>query len=80
VKRHLSPDGSFYGNVSIGRALREDGNWQGFPVVRRPLEFYERACLNAGLSLKLLGPVRDLGHVSGRPPDLHEMLQIRHIL
>jgi SAM-dependent methyltransferase len=78
VKLHLSPDGSFYANVNIGR--QQDEIWQGFPVVWRSLNFYERACLKEGLSLKVTGPLRDFGHVSEViAPDAQQMLRIRQI-
>ncbi len=77
-KFHLSPDGSFYANVNIGQ--QQDGIWQGFPVVWRSLNFYERVCLNEGLSLKVMGPLRDFGHVSEVvAPDAQQMLRIRQI-
>jgi cyclopropane fatty-acyl-phospholipid synthase-like methyltransferase len=78
VKLHLSPDGSFYANVNIGQ--QQDGFWQGFPLVWRSLNFYEQACLKEGLSLKVMGPLRDFGHVSaGLAPEAQQMLRIRQI-
>ena len=80
VKRHLSPDGSFYANVNIGEASH-DGSWQGFPHVYRSVKFYQGACLNAGLSLQLMGSLRELGHVSGNPGlgDAQQMLQVKRL-
>lgn len=63
VARHLAQDGVFYANVRIG--ARDDGGWQGFPVVTRPMSFYEEACAAVGLSVAVIGPLRDLGHVTG---------------
>jgi SAM-dependent methyltransferase len=61
VRRHLKDDGSFYGNVNVSD--RPDGSWrQGFPVVRRSLQFYEEACSRNGLHVKDLGPLTDFGH------------------
>ena len=78
VKRHLVFDGSLYANVNIGER-RQDETWQGFPVVHRSLNFYEQACLKAGLSFRAMGALRNFGHVSGVPlQDAQQMLHIRH--
>ena len=37
VQKHLSKDGAFYANVNIGE--RKDGQWQGFPIVWKTLDF-----------------------------------------
>jgi SAM-dependent methyltransferase len=77
AKRHLSPDGIFYANVNIGE-VRQLSSWQGFPVQSRPGEFYQEACMDAGLSLQLLGTLRDVGHVSGTDSqDNQQMLKIK---
>ncbi len=66
VRRHLSDDGCFYGNVNIGN--KPTGSWEKFPVVKRSLQFYEEACLRNGLRLEDLGPLTDLGHnMSDKP-------------
>lgn len=78
VSRHLEANGSFYGNVHVGDASQDRG-WRSFPVVFRPEAFYERACRDAGLSLRTMGPLRDLGHVSGREGDSSQMLEIRKV-
>jgi cyclopropane fatty-acyl-phospholipid synthase-like methyltransferase len=78
VKSHLSSSGSFYANVNIGER-RLNGAWQGFPRVSRPANFYKQACLKAGLSLRIIGPLRNFGHISGAAfQDAQQMLQIRH--
>jgi SAM-dependent methyltransferase len=65
IGRHLAPSGCFYGNMQIGDDT--EGQWLHFPVVWRPLEFYEVAAQRHGLKLANLGPLRSLGHVSGSP-------------
>jgi SAM-dependent methyltransferase len=63
ASRHLRDDGVFYANVRIGTG--QDGEWQGFPVVTRPMAFYASEAEAHGLSCDALGVLRDLGHVSG---------------
>jgi cyclopropane fatty-acyl-phospholipid synthase-like methyltransferase len=77
VKRHLTSDGSFYANVNVGER-QQDGTWESFPHVYRSVNFYEQACLKAGLSLKVMGALRDFGHISGvASQDAQRMLHIR---
>jgi SAM-dependent methyltransferase len=70
---HLAPDGRLLATVQIG-AAREDGTWDAFPNLWRPLAFYERAAEAHGLVVEDLGPLSALGH----PPDVvnahHHML------
>lgn len=66
VAEHLCPDGRFFANVKIGRE-ESHGRWQGFPVVTRPLTFYERESHAVALSVAVLGSLERLGHRSGRP-------------
>jgi len=61
VERHLLDDGLFLANVNIGD--RQDGRWQGFPVVWRTFDFYTAACSRHALDITDLGPLRDLGHI-----------------
>jgi SAM-dependent methyltransferase len=76
VSVHLAEEGVFYTNVNIGE--REQGNWQGFPVVWRSLEFYSQACALYGLIVSDLGPLIDLGHISNiESQDNQRMLEIR---
>lgn len=61
----LAGAGSFYANVNIGD--RDEGEWQGFPVVWRPREFYENLATHHGLDMSDLGSLNALGHRSGIP-------------
>lgn len=61
--RHLEPAGQMFANVNAGSA--PDRIWQGFPVVTRPLRFYEDLATRAGLRVEPLGTLRELGHASG---------------
>ncbi len=76
VTKHLSEQGVFYANVNIGNARRE-GNWCGFPVVSRSLEFYNHACAMHGAVVSDLGPLKSLGHISNViSQDTQRMLSI----
>jgi cyclopropane fatty-acyl-phospholipid synthase-like methyltransferase len=76
VSKHLSKDGIFYANVNIGN--QKDGNWQGFPVANRSLEFYKDLCESNGLSLKVIGTIGEFGHNSGiKAQDDQPMLEIK---
>lgn len=61
ASRHLSDNGVFYANINAG--CTPDGEWQGFPVVWRTLDFYQSACARHGLTLSDLGPLSAHGHV-----------------
>ena len=75
VQKHLSKDGAFYANVNIGE--RKDGEWQGFPIVWKTLDFYGRECTRYGLTHADLGPLRDHGHISNiMSQDSQRMLKI----
>jgi len=75
VNRHLSNEGVFYANVHAGG--EKEGNWQGFPVVTRTLDFYSGACARNGLTVSDLGPLKNLGHVSNeQAQDNQRMLSI----
>jgi SAM-dependent methyltransferase len=77
VAEHLNPVGTFYGNVNIGQW--REGDWQGFPVVTRPLNFYEREAAKCHLRLKVIGSLESLGHLTGRSDqDEQIMLELRH--
>jgi SAM-dependent methyltransferase len=72
--RHLAPSGAFYANVNLDRA--PERRWQGFPVVSRPLDFYEHLGASAGLRVAELGRLCELGHLSGDPAaDAQAMLR-----
>jgi SAM-dependent methyltransferase len=78
VSRHLEPTGSFYGNVNIGEA--ENGSWQGFPVVYRPMAWYVETAERFGLVPTDVGSLVELGHDDGRPePESRRMLKFTHI-
>jgi len=75
VSKNLSKKGVFYANVNIGD--REEGNWQGFPVVTRAFEFYSQACTMNGLVVSDLGPLKRLGHIANvESQDNQRMLKI----
>jgi len=77
VAEHLAPDGRFFANVNLGE--RPPAHWRGFPVVWRPLPFYEAAAATAGLTVEDLGEVRHFGHVTGdERGDSKHMLCFRH--
>lgn len=75
VAKSLKTNGVFYANVNIGE--HPDGNWHGFPVVFRSLQFYENLARKYGMELEVLGNLRELGHDTGRNADyLQKMLKI----
>jgi len=63
VSRHLKKNGVFYANINQGEGSY--GQWQGYPVVRHSLEFYQEQAKKAGLTTKTLGTLLTLGHNSG---------------
>ena len=73
--RHLKSDGVFYANVDT--ADMEDGRWQEFPGVRRPMRFYAEVLDRNGLSFTDVASLRELGHVTGGIADDQRMLAIR---
>jgi cyclopropane fatty-acyl-phospholipid synthase-like methyltransferase len=75
VGRHLQKDGVFYANVNIGE--QADGNWQGFPVAYRSLDFYKGFASENGLELDVIDTLSALGHDSGRvSQDKQVMLKV----
>lgn len=75
IRQHLADTGYFYANVNIGD--HPGGEWQGFPVVWRKLNFYEDACSNAGLKIEDIGPIKNFGHISrDAAQDKQRMLKI----
>jgi len=75
VSKHLSEEGVFYANVIIGD--RKEGNWQGFPVVTRPFDFYSQACTMNDLVVSDLGSLKELGHIANvESQDSQRMLKI----
>ncbi len=73
VAKSLSESGQFYGNVNLGD--RPEGSWQGFPVVSRPLAFYEQLAASRGLTVEAVGTLESLGHRVGAPGDRTTMLR-----
>jgi len=79
VQKHLKENGIFFANVNIG--IKKDGNWQGFPLVYRPFEFYTDRCSLVNLAVSDLGPLKELGHSSHRDrQDNQRMLKITRML
>ena len=75
VSRHLAGDGVFYTNINVGST--PDGEWLGFPVVWRTLDFYGSACARHGLTLNDIGPLSAYGHVLNTASQDHQrMLRI----
>lgn len=76
ASRHLAPGGRFFGNVRTGELPEESRT--GYVVVTRDLGFYRETASRHGMSLRELGTLESLGHVSGDPThDLHVMLEMR---
>lgn len=76
VSNALAPDGAFYANVNLGEGAL--GEWQGFPVQRRSMAFYETSAKSSLLTVEDIGALGDLGHRSGRPlQDAQRMLVFR---
>ncbi|RMF67985.1 MAG: class I SAM-dependent methyltransferase [Calditrichaeota bacterium] len=63
LSTHLQPDGQFFANVNAGAA--PDGEWQGFPIVFREVEFYRKQAHRFGLEMEVVGTLGSLGHRSG---------------
>lgn len=61
----LDDGGQFYANVKLRPAVSQQGqpapNWQGFPVVGRSREFYERTGASHGLAVEDVGTLEALG-------------------
>ena len=75
VSKHLSEEGIFFANVNIGD--KKEGQWQGFPVVARALDFYSQACAAKGLVVCDIGSLKELGHISNvESQDKQRMLKI----
>ncbi len=63
VYNTLNDEGVFYANVNT--INRPQGEWQGFPVMHRSLDFYKERCFNAGLNCVSIGTLKELGHFTG---------------
>jgi|1186.fasta_scaffold194247_2 SAM-dependent methyltransferase len=75
ASRHLEADGIFYATVNMGERWDSPGDWQGFPNVRRPLEFYRDAAARHGLDVEDLGTLESFGHGPGQGQP-HHMLKL----
>jgi 2-polyprenyl-3-methyl-5-hydroxy-6-metoxy-1,4-benzoquinol methylase len=79
VANVLAPSGRFFANVRIGPTRDERGRWKGqFPIVQRPLSFYQTEAGRRSLAVEDLGTLWSLGHRTLAPGDLNHMLRIRH--
>ena len=63
VDKHLGGDGAFYANVNLGDG--PDSSWQGFPVVFRSLDFYQKVAAEHHLRITDMGTLASVGHISG---------------
>lgn len=52
-----------YANVSVGSTPA--AQWLGFPVLHRSITDYEQICAAHGLKIENIGPLSQLGHVTG---------------
>jgi len=76
VRRHLAAEGVFYGNAIT--ADLAPARWREFPVISRPVEVYRERAEGAGLSVRDLGALSTLGHVTGlEHHDEQRMLELR---
>ncbi|CAN0116975.1 unnamed protein product, partial [Chrysoparadoxa australica] len=76
VSKYLKADGTFFANVNIEQ--HDDAKWQGFPVVFRTLDFYEKMAAANGLKVRNMGQIKDFGHISGQDlADKQVMLEIK---
>jgi SAM-dependent methyltransferase len=73
----LRVGGLYHANAILGDDHTSRLGKAGFPVVTRPIEFYERLAVNAGLEMRNLGTLRSLGHELGVKGDGHSMLEFR---
>jgi len=78
AKKHLEPNGVFFATALIGEF--DESEWQGFPVIRQSLEFYEQKAAKVGLTVASRGTLDSLGYgrQDGKPSDVC-MLEFRHV-
>lgn len=67
ISEHLEEGGRFYANVEAGE-WKEEG-WLDFPVIQRPLAWYEDRAADQGLRVRDLGSLKELGQDSGLERD-----------
>lgn len=73
--RSLRPGGVLYANANIGEG-KGPRDWNGFPVLWRPMSQIVDAAADFGLQVKDLGSLGSLGHTSGTIQDEQRMLHI----
>lgn len=75
VAENLKQNGRFFATATIGSENEEE--WQGFPVMTRPMTFYAREARRSGLKVISLGGLEKLGYgdyVKLNSPRSSEML------
>lgn len=72
IGNSLSKKGVFYSNVNIGEY--RDGYWQGFPVVFRSMDFYNKLAIKNGMNIEVIGSLSELGHVTGKESDKQQIM------
>jgi len=78
ARRQLAPNGIFYANAIT--AEFPPARWREFPVISRPVEEYREQAARAGLSARDLGPLAELGHVTGLAHhDEQRMLELQRV-
>jgi cyclopropane fatty-acyl-phospholipid synthase-like methyltransferase len=71
---HLKDTGAFYANVT--KEEPKGNAWLEFPVLHRSIEEYAKFAEQAGLCVKSIGQLKDLGHNTNRPEqDAQHMLK-----
>ncbi len=80
VGRHLASDGALYANINVcdpGDAREgKFTQWQGFPVMAHPLDWYRATAARHGLKIDDLASLLELGHDDGKPhADQRRMLR-----
>ncbi len=82
VAKLLKQEGVFFANINTEPT--PDGEWKGFPIVKRPLSFYETLAEKYSLKIENLGPVRKLGKLPDKEGEQERMkyrlmLKVKHI-
>lgn len=63
ASENLAANGVFYANVNLDS--HKKGQWQGFPVMHKDLNFYQDLAQQYGLSVEIIGRLSDFGHHTG---------------
>ena len=74
VSEQLQEGGLLYANVNV---LQHPGSWGKFPLVQRPLEFYDAVSAASGLRMRVLGQLQDFGYPRKLGGHTNHMLQFR---